>query len=118
MKDGLHTGMAQQLFAQLQLSQWRHGTEQLVRFEQQPIMGHVRLLPPRSRRAYRMGMPNSAERWTRDAVLALPDDCRRHELMDRELLVSPSPRRRHQAALAELFRRLPIVIASFGQPRP
>jgi Uma2 family endonuclease len=53
-----------------------------------------------------MGMPNSAERWTRDAVLALPNDGRRYELVDGELLVSPSPRWRHQAALAELFRRL------------
>jgi Uma2 family endonuclease len=53
-----------------------------------------------------MGMPNSAERWTRDAVLALPDDGQRYELVDGELLVSPSPRWRHQAALAELFRCL------------
>ena len=53
-----------------------------------------------------MGMPDTAGRWTRAAVLALPDDGRRYELVDGELLVSPSPRRVHQIALAELFRRL------------
>jgi Uma2 family endonuclease len=37
-------------------------------------------------------------------VLALPDDGKRYELVDGELLVSPSPRRLHQIALAGLFR--------------
>jgi Uma2 family endonuclease len=49
-----------------------------------------------------MGMPNTARRWTRDAVLALPDDGQRYELLDGELLVSPSPRGAHQRALLEL----------------
>jgi Uma2 family endonuclease len=53
-----------------------------------------------------MGMPASASRWTRDQVLALPDDGKRYELVDGELLVSPSPRGLHQRALLELFRRV------------
>jgi Uma2 family endonuclease len=53
-----------------------------------------------------MGMPASVNRWTRDQVLALPDDGKRYELVDGELLVSPSPRPLHQIALAELLRLL------------
>lgn len=44
--------------------------------------------------------------WTRDEVLALPDDGFRYELVDGELLVSPSPRALHQRVLAALFRLL------------
>jgi Uma2 family endonuclease len=36
-------------------------------------------------------------RWTRPEVLALPDDGNRYELFDGELVVTPSPARRHQA---------------------
>ena len=53
-----------------------------------------------------MGMPDVVRRWTREEVLALPDDGNRYELIDGELLVSPSPRRVHQLALTALFRRL------------
>jgi Uma2 family endonuclease len=38
-----------------------------------------------------MPMPDRAKLWTREAVLALPDDGNRYELLDGELLVSPSP---------------------------
>ncbi len=50
-----------------------------------------------------MGMP-AAGFWTRDSVLALPEDGNRYELVDGKLLVSPSPRGAHQAGVAELFR--------------
>ena len=40
--------------------------------------------------------------WTRQEVLALPDDGMRHELVDGELLVSPAPRGRHQRGVFEL----------------
>jgi Uma2 family endonuclease len=50
-----------------------------------------------------MGMPALAHRWTREEVLALPDDGNRYELVDGELLVSPSPRFLHQAAVLELL---------------
>ena len=53
-----------------------------------------------------MGMPNTAKRWTREEVLALPDDGNRYELLDGELLVSPSPKPIHQWAVTELFKRL------------
>lgn len=56
-----------------------------------------------------MGMPRSAgreprdaRRWTRDMVLALPDDRHRYELVDGELLVTPSPRGVHQRAVLAL----------------
>lgn len=53
-----------------------------------------------------MGMPalDLARRWTREEVLALPDDGNRYELVDGELLVSPSPIRLHQRAVKHLLR--------------
>lgn len=40
--------------------------------------------------------------WTREEVLALPDDGNRYELVDGELLVMPSPRMLHQDASSEI----------------
>lgn len=59
-----------------------------------------------------MGMPAvSPRRWTRAEVLALPDDGKRYELVDGELLVSPAARLRHQLVVQELFRLIdPFVI--------
>ncbi len=37
-----------------------------------------------------MVMPDAAGRWTREMVLALPDDGNRYELFDGELLVTPA----------------------------
>jgi Uma2 family endonuclease len=51
-----------------------------------------------------MGMPDVARIWTRAEVLALPDDGHRYELVDGELLVTPSPVGPHQRAVVELFR--------------
>ena len=60
-----------------------------------------------------MGMPDTtghgtrdARHWTRDAVLALPDDGQRYELVSGTLVVTPAPRGLHQRAIAELFLRL------------
>jgi Uma2 family endonuclease len=50
-----------------------------------------------------MGMPETIRRWTREEVLALPDDGNRYELIDGELLVSPSPRGLHQRAVIALL---------------
>src|SRR5688500_8510854 len=51
-----------------------------------------------------MAMPEAPRIWTREEVLALPDDGNRYELIGGQLLVSPSPRAVHQHALAELFK--------------
>lgn len=49
-----------------------------------------------------MVMPNLAKLWTRDTVLALPDDGNRYELVDGELLVSSAPRGPHERAVWQL----------------
>ena len=53
-----------------------------------------------------MGMPEMARSWTRDMVLALPEDGNRYELFDGQLLVTPAPRPRHEAAVMILLERL------------
>ena len=66
-----------------------------------------------------MGMPELVQRWTREMVLALPEDGNRYELLDGELLVSPSPRSAHQdTVVAPLRRLLPYVDAHrLGHPQ-
>jgi Uma2 family endonuclease len=64
-------------------------------------LGHARL-PPHSRRAYSMGMPVVKRRWTVADLADLPDDGNRYEVVDGELLVTPSPTLRHQDAAFEL----------------
>jgi len=68
------------------------------------------LLLPSSGRAYRMSMVASAKRWTVEEVLLLPDDGNRYEVVDGELLVTPSPDVRHELASVELFRRLDAYV--------
>jgi Uma2 family endonuclease len=53
-----------------------------------------------------MVMPGTMHRWTREEVLALPEDGNRYELIDGELLVSPSPRAVHQFAVMRLYDRV------------
>jgi Uma2 family endonuclease len=50
-----------------------------------------------------MGMPHAADRWTAEMVRALPDDGNRYELVSGQLLVTPAPAPRHQAAAAALY---------------
>jgi Uma2 family endonuclease len=50
-----------------------------------------------------MGMAETARTWTREMVLALPDDGNRYELFDGELLVTPAPAGLHQVALMRLY---------------
>ena len=59
-------------------------------------------LSPRRRGPYRMVMPQAVEHWTRDMVLALPDDGMRHELIDGIHIVSPAPRFLHQRVVQVL----------------
>lgn len=62
-----------------------------------------------------MAMPALQERyWTADDVRALPDDGKRYECIDGELLVTPAPRGLHQLALRELFLRLQPYVVEHG----
>jgi Uma2 family endonuclease len=56
-----------------------------------------------------MGMPAHARRWTAAEVRELTDEQRhwpRYELIDGELLVTPSPRPMHQVAVSMLLRAI------------
>jgi len=53
-----------------------------------------------------MGMPQASPTWTAAQVRLLPADGNRYELVDGELLVTPSPSWVHQITVAELFRLL------------
>jgi len=59
-----------------------------------------------------MGMAQASTTWTGERVRALPDDGLRYELVDGELLVTPSPGWTHQTAVAALFRRLDGYVGS------
>lgn len=51
-----------------------------------------------------MGMPAASDAYyTREMVLALPEDGNRYEVVYGELLVSPSPAMRHQVVLGRLY---------------
>ncbi len=64
-------------------------------------------LRPRRRRAERMSMPAAVDRfYSRDEVLALPEDGNRYELVYGELLVTPSPALLHQLVVGRLFASL------------
>lgn len=54
-----------------------------------------------------MGMPRiGADPWTAVMVRAFPNDGNRYEVIDGELLVTPSPTWDHQGVVEELFIRL------------
>ena len=61
-----------------------------------------------------MGMLDLARRWTREEVLALPDNGNRYELFDGELLVTPAPSGPHQVALGRLFSAIAPYVAAHG----
>ncbi|MBL8960399.1 MAG: Uma2 family endonuclease, partial [Gemmatimonadetes bacterium] len=70
-----------------------------------------------------MAMPAPTTEWTLEMLHALPDDGKRYELVDGELLVSPSPSPAHQRVAAELHlilgpwarqRGLEVCIAPFA----
>lgn len=61
-----------------------------------------------------MVMPARAEFWTREMVLALPDDGNRYELVDGALLVSPSPHYTHQYGVLGLYRLVHAFVADHG----
>jgi len=51
-------------------------------------------------------IPAGSTEWTAEMARALPDDGKRHEVLDGELYVTPAPSAVHQRALAFLFRLL------------
>jgi Uma2 family endonuclease len=77
------------------------------------MVGHE-LLPGFRRGAHIMGMPQAARDWTVQRVLALPEDGNRYEVVDGELLVTPSPTFHHQDAVFALARRLDPFVRSVG----
>ena len=61
-----------------------------------------------------MAMPHSATDWTVDMLDSLPDDGKRYEIIDGELIVTPSPVALHQYAVADLCQRLNACLAGSG----
>lgn len=61
-----------------------------------------------------MAMPKVVRSWTRDEVLALPDDGNRYELVAGELLVTPAPRSLHQDAVLALYRWVEPFVRQHG----
>ena len=59
-----------------------------------------------------MGMAATQTHWTVDMVQALPDDGQRHEIMDGELFVTPSPSYDHQVAILRLTLRIAPYLAA------
>jgi Uma2 family endonuclease len=53
-----------------------------------------------------MYMPTLRRHWTVDDLEDLPEDGNRYEIIDGELLVTPAPTYRHQAAVLEMAVRL------------
>lgn len=61
-----------------------------------------------------MGMAQPTRGWTAKMVRALPDDGKRYESVDGELLVTPAPVRRHQRMVGQLFRLLADYVEDAG----
>lgn len=59
-----------------------------------------------------MGMPEAVQRWTAAQVRELPDDGKRYEVVDGELLVTPAPRYDHQRAVGALYIALHGYLSS------
>ncbi len=59
-----------------------------------------------------MGMPATQTHWTVDMVHALPDDGKRHEIIDGELFVTPAPSYDHQDTAFLLARQLHAYLAT------
>jgi Uma2 family endonuclease len=59
-----------------------------------------------------MGMPHASPPWTAEAVRNLPDDGRRYELVDGELVVTPAPAWIHQQVAFGLILRIGNYLAT------
>lgn len=61
-----------------------------------------------------MGMPHASATWTAERVRALPSDGNRYEVVDGELLVTPSPATPHQRAVGALHLTLGNYLKAQG----
>ena len=61
-----------------------------------------------------MSMPHPVGEWTAAMLAGLPDDGRRYEIVDGELLVTPAPSWAHQRAVRQLFMRLHSYLDQHG----
>jgi Uma2 family endonuclease len=61
-----------------------------------------------------MAMPDLARRYTVAEVLAFPEDGNRYEVVQGELLVTPSPRLDHQLVIARLLQHLRNYLEPLG----
>ena len=61
-----------------------------------------------------MAMPDLLRRYTVREVLAFPEDGKRYELIGGELVVSPSPKPRHQVVVGELYGLLREYLKPLG----
>lgn len=60
-----------------------------------------------------MAMPDTARRYTVEEVLAFPDDGKRYEVVEGELLVTPAPGQPHEIVLGRLFVEVYDYLAPF-----
>ena len=58
-------------------------------------------------------MASDVREWTVDDLADMPDDGQRYEVIDGELLVTPSPSLRHQDAIAALYLLLAPYVAQY-----
>src|SRR5688572_17907666 len=63
-------------------------------------------LSARPRTLHTVAMPDLARRYTVAEVLEFPEDGNRYEVVQGELLVTPSPRRDHQLVIGRLVLQL------------
>jgi Uma2 family endonuclease len=61
-----------------------------------------------------MAMPDLARRYTVAEVLEFPEDGNRYEVVQGELLVTPSPRRIHQLIIGRLLHQVGNYLNAFG----
>jgi Uma2 family endonuclease len=59
--------------------------------------------------------PDPTRRWTAREVQSLPADGNRYEVVDGELLVTPSPRAMHQAVIGKLYLALGNYLTTLGR---
>lgn len=60
-----------------------------------------------------MGMPDTLRRYTADEVLAFPSDGNRYEVVDGELLVTPSPAQKHEIVRWRLQAQLATYLGPY-----